>query len=442
MKVFDILSQLQAAAPHRLTGSTESAAARGWILALLRDQGFEPVVDDISFRTAGSLSRFAMLLNAWFTLTLGWFAASINPWLGLACLALINLFDFVLAPRIARSAEVRGANLLVGINRPWPEIAAAPRRLLIVTAHYDTAKAEPSWLRRWLAGSDNLYSLAAIGFGALILFWLASAVLGLWPGAGAVVDVLAAIWITLGRWITVVLCLPIALAVSLWMSRVFFDRELVSPGADDNGSGVAVALRVAPLLRELVSVDQDVALILVDSEEAGLRGTRDFVRRHAGALDPAATTIINLDCVGRGDTLVSIKGQGLIRQRRADPMVLAQWDAATRDLAGSHAATWMTFFSAITDQDAWLSRGFIRTLSISHGAIVPRRMRALIYRAFGITADPVDIDWAHVHSPDDSLDGISPQALETTAGALLAFARGWADAGGEVSAAHVAYRAP
>lgn len=423
---YDTLRELQAAAVHRLNGTMEAAAARRWITKHLRDQGLDPVIDDFTFRTPGSLSVITMCFNAWLTLALGWFAATVNPWVGLASLALINLFDFVLAPRIARSPETAGTNILVGVNRPWSDIVARPRPLLIVTAHYDTARAEPRWLRRLLADQDNFYSLAAIGFGGLLVFWISLAGLSLWPGAEETSLSLFDFWQAFGRWAMAVLCLPIALAVSLWSSRRLFDDGLVNPGANDNGSGVAVALHAVPALRQmLTSIDCDAALVFPDAEEVGLRGTRDFVMRHARVLDPARTTIVNLDGVGRGDTLVSVKGQGLFRQRRPSPTLLAHWDVATRGLVKSQVGTWMTFFTGGTDQDAWLSRGFSRTLSISHGTVVPRRLRAMVYRVFGIVADPVDVDWTHLHSPEDSLDAISPAALQETTAALLAFARAW-----------------
>lgn len=421
---FEILSRLQATAPNRLSGTPGSEAARDWILAYLRDAGFAPVAEPFQYQAAGGLSRAATLLNAWATPILGFLATSINPWVGLSALAALNVFDFVLAPKIARAPQAEGVNLLVGLTRPWAELEAGRRPQVLVTAHHDTARAEPVWMSRLLSIGDTLFSYAAISLATLILFWLSSGILGLWPGAALANTTLVGLWDSVGRWVMVGLCLPIALSTSLWTLRGLFDQGLINPGADDNGSGVAVALQIAPELRRLaLEADFDAALLIVDSEEVGLRGTRDFVNRHGPAFDPARTTIINLDSVGRGDTLVTVKGQGLFRQRRADPELLALWDSAAAERSTSRAAIWMTFFTGGTDQDAWLARGFRRALSISHGVVTPRRLRAAVYRAFGIVADPVDVVWSHLHSPADSLDGISPAALAETADAVIEFVK-------------------
>lgn len=421
---FDLLNRLHSVAPHRITGTPEADAARTWLTQYLSEQGLEPELVDFHYRAPGLLSRFAMLLNAWVTPLLGFFALALDPWIGLAALAALNLFDFVLAPKIGRARSARGVNVLVGVNRPWAEMATGRRPLVIVTAHTDTARAEPPWLRRLGSSNDTLYSLAAIGVVLLVLFWLTTGLLGLWSAALPLVIGLRAFWDGVGRWVMSGLCVPIASSVSVWVLQGLVEHELVNPGADDNGSGVAVALDLASALKvEHAGSFIDIALAFVDAEEVGLRGTRDLVERFGEKLDPELTTIVNLDCVGRGDTLVSVRGQGLIRQRRPDPATLALWVDVSASHARSHASIWMTFFSGGTDQDAWLARGFRRALSISHGDITPRRLRATVYRAFGIVADPVDVVWSHLHSPTDSLAGISPAALAETRAAILAFIR-------------------
>ncbi|MDR9815950.1 MAG: M20/M25/M40 family metallo-hydrolase [Candidatus Methanoculleus thermohydrogenotrophicum] len=73
------------------------------------------------------------------------------------------------------------------------------------------------------------------------------------------------------------------------------------PGADDNAAGVAVMLEVARALRT-EPLDRSVYFIAFSGEEIGLRGSADWLDRHA---DLAADIIaaVNLDCVARGDEL-------------------------------------------------------------------------------------------------------------------------------------------
>ncbi len=419
-----LLAELLSAAPHRITGTPEADAARAWIVKQLTDLGLAPIEEAFTYRVPGAVSRFATLLNAWMMPLLGWFAVPLGPWVGMAAIAALNAFDFGLAPRIGRSAYRTGSNIVTGITRPWSEVLAARRPTVIITAHIDTAHPEPIWMRRLLSQNENAFSLAAIGLLLLLLFWIAVAVAGLWPGGALLVAALHQAWAGVGRWIVVALCLPIAVLTSVWLSAWWFERGLVNPGADDNGSGVAVALQLAADLAPVThAAGMEAAVLLVDAEEVGLRGTHDFVKRNGPALDPALTTIVNLDAVGRGAALISVSGQGLFQQRRADTALLETWAEVSARHAAAQATVWFTFFSAGTDQAAWLARGFRRTLSISHGNLVSRRLPALVYRVFGIRADPVELAWDHLHSPADDLSGISAEALNATQAAVIDLVR-------------------
>ena len=73
------------------------------------------------------------------------------------------------------------------------------------------------------------------------------------------------------------------------------------PGADDNAAGVAVMLEVARALRT-ESLDRPVYFIAFSGEEVGLRGSADWLDRHAD-LAGDIVAAVNLDCVARGDEL-------------------------------------------------------------------------------------------------------------------------------------------
>ena len=68
------------------------------------------------------------------------------------------------------------------------------------------------------------------------------------------------------------------------------DTVRLSPGADDNASGVAVALQIARLLGQ---TPNDVAIALVDLEELGQLGSR-----HLAATTPRPERVICLESVG------------------------------------------------------------------------------------------------------------------------------------------------
>jgi len=66
-------------------------------------------------------------------------------------------------------------------------------------------------------------------------------------------------------------------------------------GADDNASGIAVAVEVAGLLRKQAGA-RDVLIVFFDAEERGLLGSKAFVAQRAGA---PLMAMVNLDTVGR-----------------------------------------------------------------------------------------------------------------------------------------------
>ena len=77
--------------------------------------------------------------------------------------------------------------------------------------------------------------------------------------------------------------------------------------ANDNTSGTAALLEIAralpPALRDRT------ALVWFDNEEKGLLGSRQFARRHGGAVRD--TLLVNFDCVGDGDNLRFFPTRGL-----------------------------------------------------------------------------------------------------------------------------------
>ena len=83
----------------------------------------------------------------------------------------------------------------------------------------------------------------------------------------------------------------------------FVDIELsdVVPGANDNASGVAVAVSLAGELRAEPAANLDVWVVLTGGGETPMQGMRAFLRGERKTRDPSATYVVDLDAVGRGD---------------------------------------------------------------------------------------------------------------------------------------------
>jgi len=83
----------------------------------------------------------------------------------------------------------------------------------------------------------------------------------------------------------------------------FVDIELsdVVPGANDNASGVAVAVSLAGALSAEPAANLDVWVVLTGGGETPMQGMRAFLRGERKDRDSSSTYVIDLDAVGRGD---------------------------------------------------------------------------------------------------------------------------------------------
>lgn len=104
-----------------------------------------------------------------------------------------------------------------------------------------------------------------------------------------------------------------------------YDTMYGSPGANDNGSGLLCAARLA---RRLAATDLPgdtcIRIIFFGGEEMCQLGSRDYLaRRKAGGTDGSIDLVLNLDMVGRGDFFwpwVDDSTQGALEQAlQAEP---------------------------------------------------------------------------------------------------------------------------
>jgi len=409
-------------APHRLSGTPEAETARNWIIERLKGAGLTVEVEPFEYTIAANLAVIGTMVNAWGTIVLSLIATVINPWVGLALLAILNALDFFVMPQLSRPIKRQGVNVFAGVSRPWANITRSKKPLVLISSHYDSAEAEPGWLRQLMSNSDTYFSVAAVGLVLLAVYFLATGIMVWVPGADGIVSQIETTWASWLRWIVILLGLPIVLTSTVWAFRGLVSKGLVNPGADDNASGVSVALGlIDPLSRISAGTEIETVVAFFDGEEIGFQGSRYFVRKYADSLKPSETTIINLDCVGRGDSLAVVAGQGMIQKLRTNPDILGQWRRSSQRDGIRTIELWLTFLTGGSDQAAWLKRGFSRALTVSHGVAVPKRARTVLYRLLGIRVEPVDLDMSHLHSEDDSLEAITPQALESTRTAVVRF---------------------
>jgi Zn-dependent M28 family amino/carboxypeptidase len=159
------------------------------------------------------------------------------------------------------------------------------------------------------------------------------------------------------------------------------------PGANDNASGVATALRLAE--RHGGSLEHfDVWVLLTGAQEAIAQGMRGFLKRHRRGLERDRTVFVNLDEVGAGT----------VRYARREGLLLA---------SASHKQLVKLCEEIAQDDEAAGARPIVnRTASDGHAA------RSAGFPAITITCrNALDYVPDH-HRPTDTPERIDPAALE------------------------------
>lgn len=209
-----------------------------------------------------------------------------------------------------------------------------------------------------------------------------------WFGcSGAVLTVLSALT---GRRRPAAVGIALNLVGAASMAEVATSR--VTPGANDNLSGVAGLVRLAELIRERPLPGTRVMLVSCGAEEALQEGVRGFMARHGHELDPAATRVINLETVG-SPRLIMLEGEGPIwMEDYADPSFRDEVERLARE-GGIE-----------------LERGFRARASTD--SVIPSRAGLATATLTSITA------WgalANYHLPTDTPDNVDHATLEDAA---------------------------
>ncbi|PZN11894.1 MAG: peptidase M28 [Bacillota bacterium] len=312
--------------PHRGSGTREEAHAARWLAARLQELGYRVEIQE--FRTP----RHTLYLGpAWTGMALAALALASQGLAGAgaalaAAGALVVLLPLVgevllwpygwpinltpLLPRgrsqnvLARPGPVRNATA-GGTGSPGEgDPQEAPRAgdgavrpfHLFLVAHYDTQWGSWLFAPRFLPFTRSFFTLGYAGFVAvpLLLFLRAAGV------AGASAALLAAGILDA--------------AVAGFLLLCWLTGRPVN-GANDNGSGVAVALELARRLQAQPLPGAEVTVALTGAEEVGMRGMAALVGhplfRRALARGRDRVVVINLDNLGRG-RLHYLTGEGLV----------------------------------------------------------------------------------------------------------------------------------
>jgi len=264
----------------RAPGSEGERAAQAYIAECLTEMGADEVRCESFSVAAQAFMRFQTV--AGWLLILGfvayWFVAPLALLLSVAAFV-VTWYQFIhyrllLDPLYPQTESVN----------VYARFAAkeAPKRRIILNAHTDAAfewrylYQKPkyfTWIMRYNLLGMPVAMLAQI-FACII-----------WVGAP---ESTALVYLGLVQ----------ALVVPSFVMALFYtDFSETVPGANDNLSGVFLALGVAKLLRdaEIAFDHTEVACLITGSEEAGLRGAKAWANAHAAELKDCETVILVLD---------------------------------------------------------------------------------------------------------------------------------------------------
>ena len=190
------------------------------------------------------------------------------------------------------------------------------------------------------------------------------------------------------RWIGLVAAVPQFLAMILCLQADFTPFTV---GANDDASGVGVALAVARRLAAEPLAHTEVWLALTGCEEVGAYGAAAFLDAHAAELGPDAVHII-LDQVGFGRVRY-LTADGLILKRKTHPRGLALARRTAYELPDlkMHGQVGIAYTDALV-----------------------ATKRGLIALALNTLPSPLTNDNLHWHRTSDTLAHVDPDALADT----------------------------
>lgn len=271
-RAFEHLDKLAYEIGPRLSGTKGERLAADYIREQFKSYGLKVKEEKFVFASSALLSKVRSILfllvfiSSFFLEPATAFTSSI------VALVFIRVFP--------RALSFRRSQNVVGTLKKENS-----RLKVVVSAHYDSA---PCSISRPLSIILKAVTPPLVIFFEMVLLARVLGILPFWP----------ILWGAMAIFYTPVFCLRFAEA----------SVRRISPGANDNASGVAVMLEVARAISDSPPSGIEISFLAFGAEEQGLFGARAFSKRAAGSL------VLNLDTLGVGHLCV-IEGNGIVKRR-------------------------------------------------------------------------------------------------------------------------------
>lgn len=307
---FDIVKAICAQVGPGLPGSSQERERAAMIGKELESHlGAENVEVEEFTLTPGAflgsqfISSFLMLLAALLNISMGGFTG-ISPWVtAIAAVAfsitsvLLFIFEFILGFEVVDPIFKKEQSINV-VGKLRKSETQNVKKLLILSGHHDSAM-EFTWLR-----------LTGYGFFILTVTWMVSLitvlVMSLIQLAGVITGNADLVRIGTLGWVLLTYPVMPSIIFTLFFARGRKNGGTV-PGAADNLSACAIVVAICRLLVEnptCIPDDTEIRFITFGSEEAGVRGSRRYVRRHLDELKRLDVRLLNYETIAHPEIAI------------------------------------------------------------------------------------------------------------------------------------------
>ena len=351
--------------PRVSAGEGEKRAA-DYCFTTLEEAGYEVEIQEF-----WALDTFSWLYITFFLWPLAaWLLRA--PLIGLigAALFLLDLNTIQVLSRLFPKRKSQN----VYARRKAVKASASP---VILVAHLDSSKAGLNFSPALVKGfrSSFLFMVGSICSAPVLLF-LSNAAL-------------------IPRFVSLIPCAYLAFASLTLFHREFWNH--VTPGANDNASGVAAVLQLATA-EGLLDEGRDVRVLLTGCEEAGTYGMSQFLSQYGAKVRQAR--FINLDNIGAGK-LFYMSGEGMFPVFKA-----------TQELIEACRQT------AADNPQLQVRQGVYTLLSTDAMPALVRGYKAVSFLA--VDEDGLLPNW---HWPTDTLENVDFTTVETAVSFVSALIR-------------------
>ena len=286
--------------PRRPTSENEHKAAE-YIKNYYQSLGLSPTLE--SFKAPSTFSWGYVFLFGLFLIS--FVVYNFSLWLS-ACISVISLIIFLIEGSskvsiLTKLSRGKSYNIIAEIS---PKKKA--RKTIVLSGHYDSSRAAWFFNPKYVSKFRPLFlsmALSGIILPALYVFAILNSI-NILPLNVTInkISLFSLIWYTS--------IIPAGFLFIGFASMIH--RELAYddvPGANDNASGASVVMSLAEILSENPLENTKVIFVNTGSEESGMNGMMNFLKRHGNELKDAY--FINFDNLGIGN-LTYVIGEGLL----------------------------------------------------------------------------------------------------------------------------------